>query len=195
MALSAAALAMALTAGSTPLASPAAAAEGCSGVESDFNGDGVRDSVIADAEATVNNVSKAGVVYIVYGGGKGTFELTQESAKAGASEAGDGFGYSLAVYDADLDGCSDLAIGVPYEDVGGRADAGRAVVTYGSPGGLAAGRASIQYLQGTAPLSGAAEAEDWTGYSLAAGSPRRVFRSSPSELPVRTSGPRPMRGA
>ncbi|MFB7982446.1 FG-GAP repeat domain-containing protein [Streptomyces vinaceus] len=167
--LSAAALALTLTAGSAPMASQVAAATGCAGAEADFNGDGIRDTAIADNDAPVNGVSKAGVVHIVYGGGKGTFELTQESAKAGSSEAGDGFGYSLAVYDADLDGCADLAIGIPYEDVGGRPDAGRAVVVYGSPAGLAAGRASIQYLQGTAPLSGAAEAYDWTGYSLAAG--------------------------
>ncbi|WP_405544860.1 VCBS repeat-containing protein [Streptomyces goshikiensis] len=167
--LSAAALALALTAGSAPLASQAAAATGCAGAEADFNGDGIRDTAIADPEATVNGVSKAGVVHIVYGGGKGVLELTQEAAKSGGSEAGDTFGYSMAVYDADLDGCADLAIGIPYEDVGGHTDAGRAVVVYGSPAGLAAGKASIQYVQGAAPLSGAAEADDWMGYSLAAG--------------------------
>ncbi|MFE4207445.1 MULTISPECIES: integrin alpha [Streptomyces] len=168
--LSAAALALGLTAGSAPLASPAAAAGGCSGTEADFNGDGIRDTAIADSEATVNGFSKAGVVHIVYGGGKGVLELTQEAAKSGGSESGDQFGYSMAVYDADLDGCSDLAVGSPNEDVGTLVDAGRVVVVYGSPTGLGDGKATTQYVQGAAPVTGlAAEAYDWMGYSLAAG--------------------------
>ncbi|MBT2482040.1 VCBS repeat-containing protein [Streptomyces sp. ISL-94] len=145
-------------------------AAGCSGAEADFNGDGIRDTAIADPEATAAGISKAGVVHIVYGGGKGNLELTQEAAKAGPSESGDLFGHAMAVYDADLDGCSDLAIGSPYEDVGAQVDAGRAVVVYGSPAGLAAGKATVEYVQGSGLLSGiGAEADDWTGYSLAAG--------------------------
>ncbi|MBW5481379.1 VCBS repeat-containing protein [Streptomyces bambusae] len=171
LALTAAALALTLTTGPLPLASPAAAAvaPGCSGVESDFNGDGIADTAIADPEATANGVAKAGVVHIVYGGGKGTLALTQEAAKAGSSAAGDRFGHALAVYDADLDGCSDLAVGSPYEDIAGQADAGRTVVVYGSPAGLAGGRATTEYIQGTGPVPGAAEAYDWAGYALAAG--------------------------
>lgn len=171
-ALAATALTLTLTAGPTPLVSTATAAAGCSGAESDFNGDGIRDTAIADPEATVNGVSKAGVVHIVYGGGKGVLELTQEAAKSGGSEAGDQFGYSMAVYDADLDGCSDLAIGTPYEDVGTGSgiDAGRIVVVHGSPTGLAAGKASVEYVQGAGLISAlGSEADDWTGYSLAAG--------------------------
>lgn len=68
-ALAATALTLTLTAGPT-LVSTATAAAGCSGAESDFNGDGIRDTAIADPEATANGVSKAGVVHIVYGGGK-----------------------------------------------------------------------------------------------------------------------------
>lgn len=167
--MTATALTLALTAGPTPLASPAVAATGCAGAESDFNGDGIRDTAIADPEATAAGVSKAGVVHIVYGGGKGTLQLTQEAAKAGPSEAGDLFGHALAVYDADLDGCSDLAIGSPYEDVAENVDAGRTVVVYGSPTGLAAGKVTTEYIQGTGPVPGAPEAYDWAGYALAAG--------------------------
>ncbi|MFD5618003.1 integrin alpha [Streptomyces yangpuensis] len=169
-ALTATALTLALTAGPAPLVSTAAAAAGCSGAESDFNGDGIRDTAIAAPEATVNGNSKAGVVHIVYGGGKGVLELTQEAAKSGGSEAGDQFGYSMAVYDADLDGCSDLAVGTPHEDVGTLVDAGRVVVVHGDPAGLGGGRATAQYVQGAGPVTSlAAEAEDWMGYSLAAG--------------------------
>ncbi|MFJ4780672.1 integrin alpha [Streptomyces sp. NPDC088762] len=168
------AAALALTTGPLPLSTPAAAAvalaAGCSGAEADFNGDGIRDTAIADPEATAAGMSKAGVVHIVYGGGKGVLELTQEVTKAGASESGDRFGYSLAVYDADLDGCSDLAVGAPYEDIGTKADAGRVIVVYGSPAGLGAGKEAVDYTQGTGLLANIpAETDDWTGYSLAAG--------------------------
>ncbi|MFD9412722.1 integrin alpha [Streptomyces sp. NPDC059989] len=170
LALTATALALALTAAPTPLVGTAAAATGCAGAESDFNGDGIRDTAIADPEATADGVSKAGLVHIVYGGGKGVLELTQQSAKSGGSEAGDLFGYSMAVYDADLDGCSDLAIGSPNEDVGTLVDAGRVVLVYGAPTGLGSGKATVQYVQGTAPVTGLSpEAYDWFGYSLAAG--------------------------
>ncbi|MFE5493256.1 VCBS repeat-containing protein [Streptomyces virginiae] len=170
MVLAATALALALTAGPAPLVGPATAAGGCAGVESDFNGDGIRDTAIADPDATVNGNSKAGVVHIVYGGGKGVLELTQEAAKSGGSGPGDQFGYAMAVYDADLDGCSDLAIGTPNEDVGSLVDAGRVVVVHGAPAGLGGGKATAQYVQGGGPVSGLApEAHDWMGYSLAAG--------------------------
>src|SRR5687768_7505399 len=85
---------------------PAAAAVACpSGVDADFNGDGIRDTAIADPEAAVAGMRKAGEVHVVYGGGKGTLTVSQEPADIpGAPETGDQYGYALAVYDADLDG-------------------------------------------------------------------------------------------
>ncbi|MFF7162986.1 VCBS repeat-containing protein [Streptomyces sp. NPDC008086] len=152
---------------------PAAAAVACpSGVESDFNGDGTRDTAVADPEATVDGVAKAGAVHVVYGGGKGTTTLTQAlDAIPGAVEAGDQYGYSMAVYDADLDGCSDLVVGAPYEDIGAAADSGFVHVIYGSTSGLNAGSKPVkEFLQGTdKPLGGGAEADDWVGYTVAAG--------------------------
>ncbi|MFE7902419.1 VCBS repeat-containing protein [Streptomyces sp. NPDC057424] len=152
---------------------PAAAAVACpSGTESDFNGDGLRDTAIADPEATVDGAAKAGVVHVVYGGGKGTVTLSQGTGGIpGAPEAGDRFGHSLAVYDADLDGCSDLVIGSPYEDLDTTPDAGLVQVIYGATAGLGAGsRAVKQFLQGSdKPLGGGPEAEDWVGYAVEAG--------------------------
>jgi len=152
---------------------PAAAAVACpSGVDSDFNGDGIRDTAIADPEATVAGVRKAGEVHVVYGGGKGTLTVSQELDNIpGGPETGDRYGYALAVYDADLDGCSDLVIGSPYEDLGTVPDAGAVHLVYGSPSGLnAGGRAVKEFLQGAdKPLSGGPEAEDWVGYALSAG--------------------------
>lgn len=152
---------------------PAAAAVACpSGTESDFNGDGIRDTAIADPEASDDGVPKAGAVHVVYGGGKGTVTLSQAlDTIPGVPEPGDQYGYSLAVYDADLDGCSDLVVGSPYEDIGTWADSGSVHVIYGSPSGLnAGGRAVKEFYQGTdKPLGGGAEADDWVGYSVAAG--------------------------
>ncbi|MGX1269937.1 FG-GAP repeat protein [Streptomyces phaeoluteigriseus] len=162
-------LAWGLGAGGTP----AVAAVACpSGVDSDFNGDGIRDTAIADPEATVDGVPRAGAVHIVYGGGKGTLTVSQAPTEVpGAPEAGDRYGYSLAVYDADLDGCSDLAIGAPYEDLDTVPDAGLVQVLYGSTSGLNGGTKAVkEWLQGAEkPLGGGPEAEDWVGYALAAG--------------------------
>ncbi|MER5216923.1 VCBS repeat-containing protein [Streptomyces sp. NPDC002838] len=152
---------------------PAAAAVACpSGTESDFNGDGVRDTAIADPEATVDGVAKAGVVHVVYGGGKGTLTLSQSTAGIpGVPEAGDQYSHALAVYDADLDGCSDLVIGSPYEDIGTVADSGAVHVVYGATAGLGAGSKAVkELLQGSdKPMGGAPEAGDWVGYAVAAG--------------------------
>ena len=142
-----------------------------SGVESDFNGDGVRDTAVADPEAAVDGVTKAGAVHVVYGGGKGSVTITQAlESIPGAPEAGDQYGYALAVYDADLDGCSDLVVGAPYEDLDTVTDAGFVQVIYGATTGLGSGRPVKEFLQGSdKPLGGGPEAEDWIGYAVAAG--------------------------
>ncbi|MFE3657628.1 FG-GAP repeat domain-containing protein [Streptomyces sp. NPDC059165] len=120
----------------------ASAAAGCvGGVDSDFNGDGLRDVVIADPMATVSGKARAGLIHVVLGGGKGTVEVSQDMANVSdVAEAGDQFGFSFAVYDADKDGCSDLAVGVPYEDVYNVPDAGLVQVLYGSTVGIGQGK-------------------------------------------------------
>lgn len=171
---SVAVLAVALLAlGLGPGGTPAAAAVACpSGVDSDFNGDGIRDMAIADPEATVSGAQRAGEVHIVYGGGHGTLTFSQALDDIpGGPETGDRYGYALAVYDADLDGCSDLAVGAPYEDIGTVPDAGAVHLIYGSTAGLnAGGKAVKEFYQGAdKPLSGGPGAEDWVGYALSAG--------------------------
>ncbi|WP_435608418.1 VCBS repeat-containing protein [Streptomyces sp. C10-9-1] len=154
--------------------STAAAASGCTaGTESDFNGDGIRDMAIADPEATVAGKDEAGLVRVVYGGGKGTATVRQGSkGVTGTPEADDRFGHTLAVYDGNKDGCSDLVVGVPYEGVGAEAEAGVVQVIYGAPAGLGEGPAGVSLIQGTGTGSiarSAPEAGDWFGFSLAAG--------------------------
>ncbi|MFG2571394.1 VCBS repeat-containing protein [Streptomyces sp. NPDC048481] len=167
-AIAAALLLLGLTGGSTPAAAAAACTAGTS---SDFNGDGVRDTAIADPDATVSGHERAGLVHIVLGGGKGVVEISQDTANvADAAETGDRFGFSLAVYDANKDGCSDLAVGIPYEDVGTVKDAGYVQVIYGSATAVGSEFNSRGFVQGeNQPLGGGPEAEDWLGYAVAAG--------------------------
>ncbi len=151
-----------------------AAAAACPGTDSDFNGDGLSDLVVADPEASVDGVERAGLVRVVYGGGKGTVELSQALPGDNAvPERGDRFGFSWAVYDADGDACSDLVVGVPYEDVAvdgvNQLDAGAVFVYHGSPSGLGQGAPIDNWTQHALNRGALTEAHDLFGYSLAAG--------------------------
>lgn len=108
--------------------SPASAVAACGagGVDADFNGDGVRDVVVADPEATVGGKQRAGAVTVVYGGtGLGPERFDQDSDEVrGSAQEGAEFGLSLAQADLNGDGCSDLVVGAPYTDVVDAQDAG-----------------------------------------------------------------------
>jgi hypothetical protein len=140
----------------------------------DFNCDGVRDIAIADPNATVGGIARAGVVRVVYGGNAmNPVEISQASAGVPDDpETDDRFGVSIATYDRNLDGCTDLAVGIPYEHQGSAADAGGVSVIHGAPAGLTRGPASLAYRQGAgtgALANDPAEAGDNFGYALAAG--------------------------
>lgn len=139
----------------------------------DFNCDGARDIAIADPDATVGSAAKAGRVQLVYGGGKGNAELSQAlPIFSGAAEVNDRFGGSLATFDHNLDGCTDLAVGVPGEAIGTNAGAGGVHIVYGAPAGLGQGKATVNLVQGTgsgALLGMGAEAGDRMGEAIAAG--------------------------
>ncbi|MEU1269921.1 VCBS repeat-containing protein [Streptomyces sp. NPDC005799] len=163
------------TTGGVTLTSPQAAAATCTaGTANDFNGDGVQDTVIADPNATVNGAKRAGLVRVVLGGGKGVTEISQATAGMNAApEAGDGFGTSYAAYDADGDGCSDLVVGTPYEDVvkDGKnlVDAGVIHIVHGTPTGIGTGSAIDGYSQAGFDSNSTTEAYDWFGFALKAG--------------------------
>nr|WP_192772146.1 DNRLRE domain-containing protein [Plantactinospora soyae] len=144
---------------------------GCTaGTDSDFNGDGVSDIAIADPEATVNGQEKAGQIHVSYGGTGAVQTIHGNNAQVSdTAEAGDGFGTAISSYDANNDGCTDLAVGVPYEDLNGLADVGVVYVLLGTPTGLAKGPASLVYHQDVGSTPDALESEDWFGYALAGG--------------------------
>ncbi|MFD4339481.1 trypsin-like serine protease [Streptomyces anulatus] len=140
---------------------------------SDFNCDGARDVAIADPDATVNGAAKAGRVQLVHGAGKGNAELSQAlPIFSGSAEANDRFGGSLATFDHNLDGCTDLAVGVPGEAIGTNAGAGGVHIVYGSSAGLGQGKATVNLTQGSGSgaLAGmGSEAGDRMGEAIAAG--------------------------
>lgn len=162
----------------------------------DFNCDGARDVAIADPDATVNGAAKAGRVQLVYGAGKGNAELSQAlPIFSGSAEVNDRFGGSLATFDHNLDGCTDLAVGVPGEAIGTNAGAGGVHIVYGSPAGLGQGKATVNLTQGRA----AARWRVWVprrGTAWARPSPRAPrspgFRISRSVSRVRTAPGSPM---
>ncbi|MFF3453985.1 S1 family peptidase [Streptomyces sp. NPDC002730] len=139
----------------------------------DFNCDGVQDVAVGDPKATVGGDANAGLVRVIYGGGKGNEEINQDLATVpGDAEPSDWFGQTLAVFDHNEDGCSDLVVGIPAEDIGTEADAGMVNILYGAPAGLTKGKASVYLQQGSgagAILGAASEAGDRMGHAVAAG--------------------------
>ncbi|WP_369233807.1 integrin alpha [Streptomyces sp. R21] len=132
------------------------------------------DTVIPDPNATVSGAKGAGLVRVVLGGGKGVFEISQATTGMDATpEAGDHFGFSRSTYDADGDGCTDLVVGAPYEDVAKDGtqlvDAGAIYVIHGMPTGIGAGSAIEGYTQTQLDATTTTEAYDWFGYAVKAG--------------------------
>ncbi|WP_399891411.1 trypsin-like serine protease [Streptomyces sp. BBFR51] len=140
----------------------------------DFNCDGVEDIAIADPEATVGGDAKAGLIRVVYGGGKGTAEINQDlDWVPGAGEANDLFGQAFDTVDYNEDGCTDLAVGVPGENLGDAVDAGMADLLYGAPGGMGTGATKNTHFEqasGNGSISASApETGDLMGQAIVAG--------------------------
>ena len=113
----------------------------------DFNGDGYADLAVGapgDEDPCAPNVNRTGSVSIHYGlpGGiqLAAEHLIHESlgGAGGCYISGHRFGAALAAGDFNLDGWSDLAVGVPQAIVPASppVNAGRVVVLYGHSGGL-----------------------------------------------------------
>jgi hypothetical protein len=129
----------------------------------DFDGDDLFwDLAIGFPGFDIAGQVNAGGVAILFGGASGLStagaQLIDDADVGGAIVAGDGFGTALAAGDFDrtpacwpVFACrTDLAIGVPGEDVGGAGDAGLLVVGYGGSGGIQVGGAD-RFDQGDLP--------------------------------------------
>ena len=143
-------------------------------VQADFNGDGLADLAIGVPNEDVGTAAGAGVVQVLYSNSVGLTgtgsQLFQQGAGGlgGTPEAGDGFGLVLSTGDFNGDGRTDLAIGVPFEDVGTVDTAGVVHVLYGGTSGLT-GIGSQVLQQGAGGLSETPHAGDLFGEALAAG--------------------------
>ena len=143
----------------------------------DFNGDGFDDLAVGVPDEDIffgsDRVASAGAVNVIYGTADGLDDEDNQlwrqgsAGIAGATEAFDLFGATLAVGDFNGDSYDDLAIGVPFEDVGAVGNAGAVNVIYGSTSGLQTAFNQI-WTQDDLVLSDP-EADDRFGSSLAAG--------------------------
>jgi hypothetical protein len=139
----------------------------------DFDGDGFADLAIGVPGEGVAGAGNAGAVEVLYGSSGGLAPhgeqfWTQESGIGNTPSTGDGFGSAVATGDFDDDGFSDLAVGVPHDNLGGRGDAGEVDVLYGSASGLSVTGAQVWTLN-TGGVPGEAAAGDVFGESVAGG--------------------------
>jgi len=141
----------------------------------DFNGDGQGDLAIGVPGEGIDGQSNAGLVHVLFSDASGN--LTADGNQwwyqglnglPGTPGLWVFFAYSLAAGDFDGDGFADLAIGVPYEDVGGFLYAGAVQVLYGSVSGLTSVGNQL-WSQDSPGVRGNAEGGDKFGKSLAAG--------------------------
>jgi len=139
-----------------------------------FNGDAYADVAVGVPGEGVGAINGAGAVHILYGSASGITVTgdqwwNQDSPNIeGGAEANDAFGSSLAAADFNRDGYTDLAVGVPSEEVSGQGSAGAVNVLYGSSGGLSAANDRM-FHQDSALITDSAEAGDQFGRALAAG--------------------------
>lgn len=140
----------------------------------DFNGDGRDDLAIGVPNEDVAGIVDAGVVQVMYGSPAGLAAASNQlwhQSVAGIpdlAETADQFGSALAVGDFDADGKADLAVGVPYEDLGATVDGGVVQIMRGSVAGLTA-TGSRLFSEDISGIAGGAAAGDLFGWALAAG--------------------------
>jgi hypothetical protein len=138
----------------------------------DVTGDGVPDVVAGVPGKNVAGGGGEGQVSTIPGAGLGGGGLGMANALLdqnllggpGGPQPGDQFGLSVVIGDFNSDGIFDRVIGVPFEDLGGVADAGGFHIVYGA-GALP----SLFLRQGIAPLVGVPQAGDQFGFALATG--------------------------
>jgi hypothetical protein len=146
---------------------------GASLASCDFDADGYADLAVGVPNEDIGSSLDAGAVHVFYGAGSAAGAVSQlwhqnSLEVPDVSEAFDRFGTSVACGEFSDDERAELVIGVPSEDVGTLADAGVVHVLYGFARMPTASRNQLWH-QDSANLTGAAEAGDRFGATLAVG--------------------------
>jgi len=138
----------------------------------DFNNNGFDDLAVGAISEDIGAIQDAGAVNVLYGStarltATGNQQFFQGSGGlVGTVEEGDFVGAALATGDYNNDTFADLAVGVPFEDIGSILDAGAVDTLNGSTGTLTTTGAQ-QFFQGSGGVPGTAEEGDTFGSSLA----------------------------
>ncbi|MEM9530296.1 MAG: hypothetical protein AAGA23_05215 [Pseudomonadota bacterium] len=107
-----------------------------------FDGDRYDDLVVGANGEAIGSVVAAGAVHVVFGtsGGLNSFgDVLFEQGQpdiGGDAETSDQYGRTFTVGDFDGNGIDDLAVGVPFEDIGSQSNAGAVNVLYGGRAGI-----------------------------------------------------------
>jgi hypothetical protein len=167
-------------AGASGAGTGAVAAQAGTSALADFDGDGIDDLVVGVPLEDLGATGNAGVVDVIYGSESGLPDGGRQQLTQSLPEAGDQFGAAVATGDFNGDIFTDLAVGIPGENIGAIADAGVVEIFYGGGGGLPS-NGDQQLRQGANGMAGTAEAGDRFGAALASG---RVDDGDEAELAV-----------
>ncbi len=138
----------------------------------DMGNGGQADVAIGVPGKDISLQDKAGAVNVIYGGTSGLTttgnqQWSQDSPDIlGTADAGDNFGYSVAVEDFGNGAPGDLVAGVPFEDGSSAADTGTVNIIYGTATGLSS-TGNQKWSQGADGILGTADPGDQMGSALA----------------------------
>jgi hypothetical protein len=142
----------------------------------DFDGDGFDDLAVGvpREDGQAESIPQSGAVNILYGSAAGIHAARDWHMEQGGLSVGDSterfdrFGSAVAIDDFDGNGHADLAVGVPFEEVGVVPDAGAVHVLYSTATGLQAENPDDRlWTQGNAGALDKGENGDRFGWSLA----------------------------
>jgi hypothetical protein len=102
----------------------------------DFDNDGFDDLAAGTPDGDVGDIQNAGFLLVLYGRPDGLVaagsQLWTTDDLGSTSNAGDLYGFSVAVCDFNGDGFADVAAGSPSDDILAEEDAGSVTVMYGN---------------------------------------------------------------